>query len=164
MKLISFIIRYGTIEEMIGIGLSAGEVKIISMLPPGLRVKVDYIKTRQKWLEKADTCYAIRFMHNTFIRSPKTRMVVPYYLHNYGELRVLVWQAAIYVRTGFWLEPSLNELIIVDEPDSIKTRLTMAFIVVFAPIILPAAITFDLVRRHSLNFLDFLKNKIKKPR
>jgi len=161
MKLLSFILRYGSKQELIGIGLSADEIKIIELLPQQLRIKIDSVKSRQKWLEKKDICYAIKFMEHTFIRSSKTRMVVPYYLAKYGELRMLAWQAGIYVRTGFWLEPTLSELTIVDEPDSVKTRLTMAFVVIFAPVILPLVIFLDLVRRHSQNLFEKIKEKLR---
>lgn len=163
MKLESYILRYGTREDLLSQGYPLDIARIVGALPEQIRARIiDAVPQYQTtyfdgYFEKKIYCTIIETEKNSFVYSTSDRTLVPYYMPRYGTATFLLWQFNFYLRTGFWIEPSSLHSISVGEWHSPKERVRLVSFLMAVPVILPTVLMIDGIKSR----VDYLLFKIK---
>jgi hypothetical protein len=162
MKLESYILRYGTKEDLIAEGHAIEAVRAILALPPEIRGLVvgvtpciQQIYNRFS-LENQTYPVDIETERGAFVYSRPDGTLVPRHLAQYSTFKFVLWQANIFFRTGYWMEPSTSRSLTVGTWHPPKERARVVAVISAAPFVVPAIIIVDVLKEKASILVNVL--------
>lgn len=155
MKLESYILRYGTEEDLAAEGHSAEAIHAILALPPEIRGMITeatpYVNETYgtSGFEKKTYRIDIVTERGAFVYSQPDGTLVPYHLSQYSTFKFIFWQANIFFRTGYWMEPSTSKSLTVGTWHAPKERVRVVALLATAPFVVPAILIADGLKEKS---------------
>jgi hypothetical protein len=155
MKLESYILRYGTEEDLTAEGHSAEAIHAILALPPEIRGTVTeatpYVNETysRNGFEKKTYRVDVVTEQGAFVYSRPDGTLVPRHLSQYSTFRFVFWQANIFFRTGYWMEPSTSKSLTVGAWHSPQERAQVVALLATAPLVVPVILIADGLKEKS---------------
>lgn len=155
MKLESYILRYGTEEDLAAEGHSAEAIHAILALPPEIRGMVTeatpYVNETysRNGFEKKTYRVDVVTERGAFVYSQPDGTLVPHHLSKYSTFKFIFWQVNIFFRTGYWMEPSTSRSLTVGTWHNPRERANVVAFFAAAPFLVPAILIADGLREKS---------------
>lgn len=148
MKLKSYIIRYGTEEDLAAEGHSAEAIHAIMALPSEIRGMVNEIIPyfseiySRNSFEKKTHIIAVT-ESGAFVYSQPDGTLVPRHLAKYSMFKFIFWQADVFIRTGYWMEPGTSKSLTMGAWHSPRERAQAVALLAAVPLIVPVIIVVE---------------------
>jgi len=142
MKLESYILRYGTGADLVAEGHSAEAIHAIIALPPEIRGMVieiipyvNEIYSRNSFEKKTHIIAVTE--SGAFVYSHPDGTLVPRHLAKYGMFKFIFWQADVFIRTGYWMEPGTSKSLTIGAWHSPRERAQAVALLAAVPLVVP---------------------------
>lgn len=168
MKLGSYILRYGTKKDLLAEGYAIEAIQAILALPPEIRGLIvgatPYVNQVFNRISFENKTYRvdIETERGAFVYSQPDGTLVPRHLSQYNTFKFVLWQASIFFRTGYWMEPSTTRSLTVGTWHAPKERARLVALISAAPFVLPAILIADALKEKTNSVVAALSKQKRK--